>query len=118
METVIFYIDKATNKFKFSQIVKNKTEEEMLAAVAKYNSKEDNSDMVYIVTDKHVIDAIIKKDSYDTIRSCANEVKKEIGDMQRSIEESLRQVEREVESMMEFIQDRAQCFPHSTKQQA
>lgn len=116
MEQVIFYIDKETNEFKFSQIAKNKTEEEITAAVSKYNSQEDKKDKVYIVTDKHVIAAIIKKDTYDTIRSCANEVKKEINEMQRSIEDSLRYVERSVENMMEFIQDRIEDAPQNTEE--
>ena len=111
MEQVIFYIDKTTDEFKFSQIAKNKTEEDLLAAIAKYNSQEDKKDRVYIVTDKHVVAAIIKKDSYDTIKSCASEVKKEISEMQRSIEDSLRDVERSVENMMEFIQDRIEDAP-------
>jgi hypothetical protein len=114
MEQVIFYIDKATDEFKFSQIEKNKTEEELIAAIAKYNSQEDKKDRVYIVTDKHVVAAIIKKDSYDTIKSCAREVKKEISGMQRSIEDSLRDVERSVENMMEFIQDRIEDAPLNT----
>jgi predicted DNA-binding antitoxin AbrB/MazE fold protein len=106
MKTVIFYVDKVTDEFKFSQISENKTEEEILSAVERHNSQEDKKDRVYIVTDKHVINAIIKKDTYDTIRSCAKEVKKEIAEMQQSVEDSLRCVERSVESMMEFIKDR------------
>jgi len=118
MEQVIFYIDKETDEFKFSQIAKNKTEEELLAAVAKYNLQEDKKDKVYIVTDKHVVAAIIKKDTYDTIRSCANEVKKEINEMQQSIEDSLREVERSVENMMEFIQDRIEDAPQNNAEGA
>lgn len=114
METVIFYIDKETDEFRFSQIAKNKTEEEIVSAVLKYNSNEKNKDRVYIVTDKHVVAAIIKKDAYDTIKSCAKEVKKEINEMQRSIENSLREVEHSIENMMEFIQDRMEDAPQNT----
>ena len=116
MEYVIFFVGKDSNEFKSYQVIKNKTEQEINTIVSLYNSKEDRKETVCIVTDKHVVAAIVKKDSYDTIRSCSKNVKEIIDEMKSEVHEWLESVEASVDSMIEFIKDK-QDAPQDTVEQ-
>jgi hypothetical protein len=98
---VIFYLNSDTNKFNSYQIIDNKTEEELNSAIGSYNIKNARGDIAKMITDQVIVDAILQKESKQSIRSIA----KEFQDSIEEIQDSIRYLEHRIEEVKELAKE-------------
>ena len=82
---VIFYLDKETMNFKSYQVIDNKEEQELINGIKRHNADDSSKRTAYLITDQHVIDAILQKESKESIRSVAKEFQESVDEIRDSI---------------------------------
>src|SRR4030042_5218157 len=105
MKTVVFIIKKDDNSFVNYNITKQPLEQ-ITKTVESFNNKDGNTQRAEIITDPHVIAAILRKDSIDTIESYCNDVKENCDRLRNYLDEQCRSIDNNVESMMEYVKEK------------
>lgn len=115
MEIVVFIIRKSDNSFRSYNILKQ-SHEKAVEAVANFNKVEGKEDRAEIITDPHVVAAILAKDSRDTIKSYFAEVKEECDRLKKELQDNIRCVENSLERMVEYAEEKFEDAPHTEEQ--
>lgn len=115
MESVVFIIRKSDNKFISYNILKQ-SQDKSLETIANFNKREGNKDRAELISDPHVIAAILHKDSTDTIKSYFSDVKDECDRLKKELQDNIRCVENFVERMVEYVQEKIEDAPQDTKE--
>jgi hypothetical protein len=105
MDVVVFYIDKETNNFKSYHVAKNMNLDKVAVAVENYNKRENSKDRAEIVSDQHVIDAILRKDSIDTIKGYAEEFRETIQQHRNETDYLYSRIAQYIESVLDYIKE-------------
>jgi 3-deoxy-D-manno-octulosonate 8-phosphate phosphatase KdsC-like HAD superfamily phosphatase len=95
---VIFYVYKKSGNFKSYQIIE-KTKEELEPILKTFNLKEGNPVLAHVVTNQHVIDAIIQKEDCDTVSVRVRDLKDELRDLSNDIES----IRSSVDGLIRFV---------------
>lgn len=97
-KNVIFYVYKESGNFKSYQIIE-KTREELAPIIKTLNEREGQVVLAHVVTNQHVIDAIIRKEDVDTVSGRVEELKDELRDLSRDIES----IRSSVDGLIRFV---------------
>jgi len=85
MKSVAFFINKQTDKLK-SYRVFEKSPEEMKEAIDKYNANDSYPDKCVLITDQHVIDAIIQRESFESMKGHLDDFKDGLKEVQNTLD--------------------------------
>ena len=106
MDTVVFIIRKENNSFVSYQIIKGKSPEQAADALANFNKRESNNDRAEIVTDQHVIDAILRKESIDTVKSYAEDFQDTIRSFRNEVDDLFGRMAQNIENVLDYIKEK------------
>lgn len=97
-KNVIFYVCKESGNLKNYQIIE-KTKQELEPILKTFNEKEGQYVLAHVVTNQHVIDAIIRKEDTGTVSGLVKELKDELKDLSSDIEN----IRSSVDGLIRFI---------------
>ena len=98
-KSVIFYVSKDTGRFRSYHIVDGVPREEVEESIKNFNVQQGGYILAHIITNQHVIDAIIQKESTDTVSGRVRELKNELRDLSSDIEN----IRGSVDGLIRFI---------------
>jgi gas vesicle protein len=99
-KNVIFFISKETNKFIKYQVIE-KTKEELAVAIEAYYEQPKIENNVIIIEDQYVIDAILSKQSKESIENFLDDIK----DVKDEIVDSIDSLKSTMEEALERIKE-------------
>lgn len=105
METVIFAADKATDKFQRYHIIKGKTSEEIDALIKSSNEKPEYKARLYVVTDPHVIEAVLRKEEIETVNGMLDDWKESVRRLSEELSGGVRCLESQIETAFDYIKE-------------
>lgn len=99
-KTVIFFIKKVDNSFNSYRILEENADE-LKEGLLKYNGDSFRTNRAEIVTDQHVIDAIILKDSIGSIKNLLEDWRNDLN----SCRQEMSNMEYHIEQVEGFIKE-------------
>jgi muramidase (phage lysozyme) len=102
IQSVLFFINKETGKFRRYQIVE-KTIEEIKPLVEKHNIDPASKDNIIIIEDQHVIDAITYREDTESLVSFMNDIKDNVSGVEDSIDSLRHTVNHAIEKIKEKL---------------
>ena len=104
MPTVVFLIDKETGSFSQYQVIKAKEPDDMKDTITKFNQTNETK-RAEIVTDQVVIDAILRKDTIESIHNMISSWNEDLREMRNDFDNAICNLEYRVENVMDFIKE-------------
>lgn len=107
MKPIVVFQTDVDNKFIRYHILKKETSlEGVVTRIAEVNEKEklkEKPDCYYICKDEHVVDAILQKESEDSVRDRVKGIEENFEEMEDNVKEVLGKFRTQIESLKEFI---------------
>jgi hypothetical protein len=107
MKPIVVFQTDIDNKFIRYHVLKKETSlEGVVTRIAEVNEKEklkEKPDYYYICKDEHIVDAILQKESEDSVRDRVNRIEESFEEMEDNVKEVLGRFRTQVESLKEFI---------------